>query len=413
MKISHLALLFVVLLDIMSQGLVIPIVTTILLNPDQGFLPHRTTMAARQFDFGLVMGIFFLSWFLGAAYISKLSDSIGRKAGILICLTGNLIGYILTILSLELNSLALLIAARTISGFTAGNQPIAQAALVDLSENDVQKTQFMGYVITAGSAGFVVGPLMGGLLSDKRLLGSVASAELPFFAASAMVIINIVLIVFFFHERNFRRRPMHIRPVEVFLTLWQAVQRPVILRLSLVFFFGMLAFNAFYVFMTNVFFSRFQFDTLDNAIALIILGVFVGLAGAFLVAPINKRYNRTPIVVVSLFAMGGGVAASIVNPWPLAAYVFIVPFFVGFGVYYPTIVTMFSKAVSDQEQGWVMGVMVALYTLGAGLISVIGGRLTAVDIRLPFLVALAAALLAVILIVLLWRGEDIRKLSRK
>ena len=88
MRLGRFALLFVVFLDTMSQGLVIPILTSIILDPSQGFMPSHTTTAARQSDFGLVMAVFFLLWFLGAAYISKLSDFIGRKEGILICLSG-------------------------------------------------------------------------------------------------------------------------------------------------------------------------------------------------------------------------------------------------------------------------------------------------------------------------------------
>ncbi|MCP4381846.1 MAG: MFS transporter, partial [Hyphomicrobiales bacterium] len=147
----------------MSQGLVIPILIAILLDPAQGFLPTHTTSATRQLDFGVIMGVFFLSWFLGAAYISKLSDFIGRKAGILICLSGNLLGYVLTIVALLTDSLILLIIARAVSGFTAGNQPIAQAALIDLSTSEAERTRYLGLVLTGLSLGLVVGPLMGGL----------------------------------------------------------------------------------------------------------------------------------------------------------------------------------------------------------------------------------------------------------
>jgi len=90
------------------------------MNPGYPLLPADTLVATRLFDCGLLMGTSFLSWFLGAAYISKLSVSLGRKAGILVRLSGNLLSYILTIVSLELSSLSLLIVARAISGFTAG-----------------------------------------------------------------------------------------------------------------------------------------------------------------------------------------------------------------------------------------------------------------------------------------------------
>ena len=139
MSLTKFSLMLVVVLDVMGQGLVIPVITTLLIDSDSGFLKPATSTSERQFYYGVTMGVFYFSWFLGAAYISKLSDFIGRKQGLLICLAGALGGYMLTIISFYIESLSLLIVARIITGFTAGNQPIAQAALVDMSAEDEEK----------------------------------------------------------------------------------------------------------------------------------------------------------------------------------------------------------------------------------------------------------------------------------
>jgi hypothetical protein len=44
----------------------------------------------RHLDYGLVIGMFFHAWFLGVIYVAKLSDAIGRKNALLICLSGAL-----------------------------------------------------------------------------------------------------------------------------------------------------------------------------------------------------------------------------------------------------------------------------------------------------------------------------------
>lgn len=405
MKVRQFALLFVVFLDLMNQGLVIPILTVAFLDSGQGFLAHDTSIAARQFDFGLVMGVFFLFWFFGAAYISKLSDAIGRKEGILVCLAGNLLGYLLAIVAFAAESFVLLLVARAISGFTAGNQPIAQAALVDLSENEAQKTRLLGYVLTALSLGLVVGPLIGGVFSDASQLGAFASLQLPFYVVSALVVVNIVLIVFFFRNQPGERPPLRLRPLDVFLVLWPAATRRPILRLSLVYFFGQIGLYAYFLFMDNYFLLRFGFTTLENAVALAILGVGMGLSGAFLVAPLNERYDKRTLVTVSMAIMAVSAGLAILNPWPFMAYVLIVPLVVSFGVYLPTTLALYSASVGEGEQGWIMGVGVALFTLGAGLVSLLGGWLIAIDIRLPFALAAVSSLLAAILALLLWRGR--------
>ncbi len=160
-----------------------------------------------------------------------------------------------------------------ITGFTAGNQPIAQAALVDISANEDEKTRNMGFVLVAESIGLVIGPILGGVLSDPSVLGSIASIELPFYAAALLVIVNIALILVFFENRHDQTRPITIKLTDVFLTLYHASQRPVVLRLSIVFFCSQLALNSFFVFVDNYLLSKFNFSTLQNSVVLVIFGI--------------------------------------------------------------------------------------------------------------------------------------------
>lgn len=129
--IAKFALLAVVFVDLIGQGLVFPIINELVMDPKANFLPVSSSPATRHFDYGLVIGIFFLCWFFGGVYVAKLSDTIGRKKAIMICLFGALVGYMITIAALFADSLWMLILGRGITGFTAGNQPIAQAAMID------------------------------------------------------------------------------------------------------------------------------------------------------------------------------------------------------------------------------------------------------------------------------------------
>lgn len=411
MKITHIALLFVVVIDTMGQGLVMPLITTLVMNPTQGILPPDTSNTVREFDYGLALGIFYFAWFLGAAYISKLSDSIGRKSGIMLCLIGGFTGYALTIAALYASSFSLLLIGRAISGFTAGNQPIAQAALVDLSRTEEEKTRLMGLVVMAMSLGLIGGPLLGGLLSDRALLGSFASLELPFYVAAGLVLLNAILIIFFFHDTDRERPPFRFNPIDAFLILWQGLQHPLVLKIGVVFFFSQLSLNTLYVFIDNYFSTRFGFDTLQNSIVMIVLGVSLGFASAVLVSPLNARYRKKSIMIVALVVMGLAEIGLLFNESPLMAYILIVPLVVPFAINYATILTLFSAAVGPSEQGWVMGVAMALFTLGTGSISIIGGRLMAIDIHLIFLVSIVSCLIAIALILALWRSQMMAQLD--
>ena len=144
MNLSRLSLLLVVFIDVMGFGLIVPIFNTVLLNPQQPFLPRGTPANIRQLDYTVLIVVFFLFYFFGAAFIAKLSDYIGRKSGILICLSGALIGYVLTVLAILSSNYWLLLLGRAISGFTTANQPIAQAALIDISHDDQEKSKNLG-----------------------------------------------------------------------------------------------------------------------------------------------------------------------------------------------------------------------------------------------------------------------------
>ena len=383
------------------------------MDPASAFLPAGTPQETRQFNFGLVIGVFYLSWFLGAVYISKLSDSIGRKHGILICLAGALFGYVLTDLAIALGSLWLMILGRAITGFTSGNQPIAQAAMADLSRDDAETTKNLGYVVSALSIGLVVGPLIAGLLSDQSLIGDYASLSLPFYVAMALVLVATGLILFFFDEKLTARTALRIRPLEVFLLLGQIFRHPTVLRVSAVYFFFMFVWNTCYVFIDDYLTSRFQVGTLGASMAILVSGVALALSSAFLVSQLGQRYSKQTIVFGSALVMALAAALFVGSPSVVLSYLAIMPLAAAFAAGYATLLSIFSASVDSSQQGWVMGVSTALWTLGAGLTSVIGGDLMGDDIRLPFFVAIASAALAILFIATLWRAPDLRQIASK
>ncbi len=412
MNLSTLGLLFVIFVDVAGQGLILPIINTLVMDPSTGLLPASAPVSERHFSYGLVIGAFYLSWFLGAVYVSKISDSIGRKNGILICLAGALAGYVLTILAVIAGSLWLMILGRVVTGFTAGSIPIAQAALADLSDDDAERTRNMGYSVTALSVGLVAGPIIAGVMSDSALIGGVASLNLPFYTALALVLIAALLIVLFFDDKLDERVPLQIRPLEVFLLLWEATQRTTVLRISLVFFFFMFVWNTCFIFIDNYLSTRFDIGTLGTSTAMAIFGVALIFASAVLVSVVTSRFSKQTTVVGSACVMVLATAAIIVAPSPIVVYVAIVPLAAGFAVGYPSLLSIYSASVDNSEQGWVMGVSTALWTLGAGVTSLIGGDLMALDVHFPYYIAVGSGLMSIILVALVWRSPDVCRIAR-
>ncbi|MCP1065284.1 MFS transporter [Serratia symbiotica] len=66
-----------------------------------------------------------------------------------------------------------------IGGFFSGSLPVAQAAIIDVTE-EKQRSEYIGYIMFFVSLGYVVGPLFGGYLSDPALVppGSICKCRL-------------------------------------------------------------------------------------------------------------------------------------------------------------------------------------------------------------------------------------------
>ena len=412
-KIAKLTLMFVVFVDQLGQGLVFPIINTLIMDPTSGFLPKDTAMAARHLNYGLVIGIFFFAWFLGVVYVSKLSDSIGRKNALLICLFGALFGYAITIVSLMVDSLWLLILGRAITGFTVGNQPIAQAAMIDGSTDDADRDRNMGYIITGVSFGLVGGPIIGGVLSDPQLLGNVASVRLPFYGAFALVLIAIILVITSYKDVRSDRTPFVFRPFDIFESLWRVTKHPVVLRIMPVYALFMVSNVTFYIFIDNYLTSAFGYGVIGGSVAMLVIGIALATSSTFLVKPTQERFGKQQIIGASLTVMLVCALSFVLLPVAVLTFVPVFLFYFLFGVSYPTLLGLFSSSVSEADQGWVMGVTTAVFCLAGGVMSLTGGALMGFDIRAPFYISSAVAALGLVLLALTWGTPAIRKLTAR
>ncbi len=407
---AKITLMFVVFVDLIGQGLVFPIINSLMMEPASGFLPENASTGRRQFSYGLVIGVFFLSWFFRVVYVSKVSDAIGRKKAMLICLAGALAGYALTIVSLFLNSLWLLILGRAVTGFTAGNQPIAQAAMIDGSADAADRDRNMGYIVTGVSFGLVGGPIIGALLSDRALLGGLATFRTPFYGAFLLVVVAMVMVLMFFQDIRAERQKFVFRPMDVIDSLTKVTRHPRVLDLMPVYALFMVANVTFYIFIDNYLTSAFGYGVIGGSVAMVVIGVALSTSSTFLVKPAQQRFTKRAIVRLALAVMLVSALAFAWSPSGPLALAPVFAFYFIFGISYPTLLGLFSGSVEAGDQGWVMGVATAVFCLAGGIMSLIGGGLMGLDIRLPFYIVAAAAALGLVAIAIFWRGSRVREM---
>ena len=314
-----------------------------------------------------------------------MSDSIGRKAGILICLIGAIAGDAIAVVALVSHNYILLVVSRAITGFTAGAQPIAAAAIMDLVKSDRENARYLGLAIVGMSFVLVVGLMIGGLFSDQDLLGNLASSYLPFLIGGLLCFAVVMLIFFGFEDVKTEARPMEANTLVVFKLLTDALNRYSVRRVATSFFSYMLCVLGLYIFVSVNLSTRFGYGDTGPSNGMYLMGIGLIASSSLLVEPLYARFSKRMIMASFTVLFCCCVTAFLLVPSGPLALVIMLPSGALYGIGYPTMLTRFSEFVSKDEQSWVMGFATSVFTLAAAIVFFFGGQLIAsVGPQAPF-----------------------------
>lgn len=397
-SLAKAAPLFLVLfIDGMGLSLLFPIVNSLIIQTNSPLLPMMTSLSEREFLYGLVIGIYMICWFFGAVVMGDLSDIAGRKKSLMLCLVGACIGYLLSGVAVNVSSITLLVVGRVVAGFTAGSQPIAQAAIVDVSTEE-HKARNIGFILFAISMGFVLGPLIGGLLSDSRLV-SWFNYSTPLYFAALLSLFNAFLLQAIFHETFSRTDRIRIKFSRALTIFAEAFRHHKVRNLSLVLLVLIFGWANYYSFIPLYLYEKYHYSTLYSSYFMATLGIGFAIGCGFLVDYFSRRYQHKHCVVGGCLVSGFFVLLVLVVPSRIAAWFFTIGIGAAVCVAYSIIITMFSDQVSEDEQGWVMGVTGSIMALCFGLTSFLTGILVERGANLPLILSVAGLLLAGLLLI--------------
>jgi MFS family permease len=170
----------VVLLDLIGFGIVIPILP--FLSPQLG---------ADKLDIAYIIVAYAVGAGLFAPLWGRLSDRVGRKPVIMICLAGAALSYVMLGLA---SALWMVYVARAFAGAMAGNVGVASAMMADITRPE-NRARGMGLIGAAFGLGLVLGPMLGGLLS-----GDQPGFVLPCLVAGVMSVLAMVAAALFLPE---------------------------------------------------------------------------------------------------------------------------------------------------------------------------------------------------------------------
>lgn len=378
-------LLLLIFIDSMGLGLVFPITNALIMDPHSHFLAASYGTHIRSLLFGTIIGIFMLCWFFGASFLGDLSDNIGRKKSLLICLIGASIGYFLSGIGVVAGSVSLLILGRIVAGFTSGSQAIAQAAVIDLSTPE-RKAANIGMILFAASLGFICGPLIGGVLSDSTLIPWVNFAT-PLYFAALLSLANAILLwcLFFetFEPKGHIKIKLH-RAIEILIEGFKNEKIRELCMVLLVMIFG---WSGFYSFISMFLLRQFHYPPVEIAYFMATMAIGFGAGTSFLVNICTKRFSLKNIVIVGLAFSALAVIIVALSKQIIIAWLLVVPIGATIAVAYSTILTLFSNQVDENSQGWVMGIAGAIMAFAFGINAFLLGIFAQDQAYIPILIS--------------------------
>lgn len=401
---ANFPLLFILFIDAMGMGILFPILAIAFMNPSAHFFLGHPSMELRTFEYGAVISVFMLCWFFGAGVLGEYSDLKGRKHCLSICLAGAAVGYLFSGLALYWHSLSLLFLGRLVAGFTAGSQSIAQAAIVDASSED-DLSHNMGFMSLATCLGFVAGPIIGGVFSDRHLVAWFSLA-LPMMLAAALALLNLYLLRRLFNETFVPGAAAQLKAAQ--FNLWIGVKQFIeafklkdLRFLCVIFFVFIAGWSSYYSFISLYLVANFHYDALMTAMFSVFLGLGFCLGSGGLNTLLVKFFSAKQISAVGLLIAAVGCFLTAFSN--SQALLWIIAFLIGssVAVIYPNLVTLFAGQVAADQQGWVMGVNGSIMALSYGATTLGAGWLTHLYQQLPLVVAGAGMCLAAGLLLLM------------
>ncbi|MFA5997245.1 MAG: MFS transporter [Candidatus Paceibacterota bacterium] len=363
-----------VLVDMLGIGILIPIIPQLFTNPlSPHFITSSVNYGGGYFLVGLLLALYSIGMFLAAPLFGELSDEYGRKKMLSYALAGGAFSYLLFAIAVATQNIPLMLFARITGGLSAGNIGIAQAVIADITPPAKRAVRF-GLIGAAFGIGFILGPAVGGVLSDPTGLG-VFGAATPFFFSAFLATINTLWVIYVLPETNvnMKKSTKDFSFVRSFLNITNALRPSKLRALFGVNFFFQSGFSFYTSFLGVLLVYRFVMSEVNIGTYFSYVGIFIVVTQALITRPITARFSEKQILQLSLPAVALSIVAIALAPTVTALY-FIAPFFaVATGLSMANLTAAVSRRAGEGIQGEVMGINSSINALAQAYPPLVGG----------------------------------------
>ena len=376
-------------------GLVIPVLPTIM---------NELNISGTAV--GYLTAAFALAQLIFSPFAGRAVDKYGRKIMIVIGLFIFSFSELLFGLG---NTIEVLFVSRILGGISgAFIMPAVTAFIADITTLKT-RPKALGYMSATISTGFIIGPGIGGFLTE-------IGTRIPFFSAAACgLIVAILSIIILKEPRKKDQEVMTDQTMNVGKSTFRKILMPMFLVAFIVIFistFGLAAFDSFFSLYTN---HKFGFTPSDIAIAITGGAIIGAIFQVVLFDPLTRMMGEINIIRWSLLISGILVyMMTVVNTyWTVMAVTFTV--FIGFDMIRPAVTNYLSR-IAGNDQGFVGGMNSFFTSLANVFGPILGGVLYDVDIEYPFLFSVVVMIICLIT-TMFWKrppvnDEEINEVSR-
>ncbi|WP_286752113.1 MULTISPECIES: TCR/Tet family MFS transporter [Sphingobacterium] len=344
-KKAAVGFIFITLLiDITGWGIILPVVPKLV-----GELIHGDITEAATYG-GWLGFAYAFTQFICAPMIGNLSDRYGRRPILLISLLGFGLDYLLLALA---PSIGWLFVGRILAGITGASISTASSYIADVS-TDETRTKNFGLIGAAFGLGFIIGPVLGGLLGHY-------GARIPFYVASVLCLLNFIYGYFILPESldENKRRPFEWRRANPIGSLKLLAKHPKISSLVIAL---ILVYIGLHAVQSNWhFFTMYKFDWSERIVgmSLGVLGLLLGLVQGVLIRWTTPKLGEQKSIYYGLifYALGLFLFSFAAEGWMMM--LFLIPYSLG-GICGPSLQSMISKSIPSNQQGELQGALTSL-----------------------------------------------------
>lgn len=337
------------LIDITGWGIIIPVIPKLIQELINGDVSEAAKIG------GWLTFAYAITQFIFAPFIGNLSDKFGRRPIILLSLFAFSMDYLLLAFA---PTITWLFIGRIIAGISGASITTASAYIADVSTPENRAKNF-GMIGAAFGLGFIIGPVIGGLLGQY-------GSRVPFYAAAVLCLLNFLYGYFILPESLSKdnRREFSLKranPIGAFLNL---KKYPQLIGLVISIFLLYTASHAVHSNWSYFTIYKFNWDEKMVGISLGAIGLLVGIVQGGLIRVINPKLGNEKSIYVgmALYTIGMFLFATATQSWMMFA--FLIPYCLG-GIAGPAMQAVISSQVPANEQGEIQGTLSSLMSASA------------------------------------------------